>query len=128
MEFEAILLEHMGKDIYIGVENSEEQWRRAAAFEHYQLLSLPGSAYDGSGAGFLCSGNNHREGIKLEMKAKIQHLNRLFDIIDIEARYQRYFYHIYIMNCMDVQGNCQFAHQMGGRLPQERQNILEKFS
>lgn len=114
MEFEAILLEHMGKDIYIGVENSEERKRQEDIFENYQLLSPEGGAYDGADIGLLCSGNNDREGIRLEMRARIQHLRRLFDMIDIEARYQRYFYHIYIMNCMDVQGNRLFVHQIGG--------------
>lgn len=112
MEFEAILLEHMGKDIYIGMENSEEQKRQEAMFENYQLLSPQGDRYDGTDTGLLCSRNSRKDGIRLEMKARIQRLSRLFDMIDIEARYQRYFYHIYIMNCMDIQGNCLFAHQM----------------
>lgn len=113
MEFDAILLEHMGKDIYIGVENSEERKRQAAVFENYQLLLPDGSTYNGADTGLLCSGNSPREGMRLEMKARILRFSRLFDMIDIEARYQRYFYHIYIMSCIDMQRNRMFAHQAG---------------
>ena len=109
MEFEAIILEHMGKDIYIGVENAKEHKRQEVIVQNYQVLSLERGAYEGSGTGLICSKEQDNDGIQLELKARIEKGSRLFDMIDIEARYQKYFYHIYIMNCINIANNCLFA-------------------
>ncbi len=109
MEFETIILEHIGKDIYIGIEIPEEHTRQEAVFQNYQILSLEGKEYGGSGTCFLCSKEKHKDFLRLEMKATIEKSSHLFDLIDIEARYQRYFYHIYIMNYIDVHNTCLFT-------------------
>ena len=98
MEFEAIILEHMGKDIYIALEEPWEQRRREEVFHNYQVLSPDQEAYRGTGTGILCSRNNHKNYLKLELRTKIEKLSYIFDMIDIEARSFRRPYHIYIMN------------------------------
>lgn len=103
VDFEAIILQHMGKDIYIGVEDSLEHSRQEAVFQNYQVLSLGGGAYEGAKTGLICSGNDRRKRVKLELGAELKRWNQLFDMTDIEARYQRYFYHIYIMEYINTE-------------------------
>ena len=71
MEFETIILEHIGKDTYIGIEIPEEHTRQEAVFQNYQILSLEGKEYGGSGTCFLCSKEKHKDFLRLEMKATI---------------------------------------------------------
>lgn len=109
MEFEAIILEHRGKDIYIEIEIPKEHKKQETVFHNYQVVSLDGNDYDGSGVGLLSSKENHKEFLRLEMKAKVEKNSRLFDMIDLEARYQEYFYHIYIMNYIDIENSYRFV-------------------
>lgn len=111
MEFDAIILNHMGKDIYIGMEIPEEHRRREAVFHNYQVLSPEGKAYAGEETGIICSQNDSRNFLRLEMRAGVERQSSLFDMIDIEARYQRYFYHIYIMNSINVHNHRRFIQK-----------------
>lgn len=103
MEFNAIILENMGKDIYIGMEIPENHERREAVIKNYRVTASDGKEYMGEETAFIFSEREQEKVVELGMKAKIDRWNRLFDMIDIEARYQRYFYHIYIMNCINIQ-------------------------
>ncbi|MEY8390200.1 hypothetical protein D3Z36_10410 [Lachnospiraceae bacterium] len=111
MEFEAIILEHMGKDIYIGIEVPKEHRRQEAVFQNYRVLSPQGREYRGSGAAIVCSLETRKEVLHLELKARIERKACLFDMIDIEARYKKYFYHIYITNCINVSNSRRFVRQ-----------------
>jgi len=111
VEFEAIILEHTGKDIYIGIEAPKEHKRQEAVIQNYQVLSQFGREYHGEGTACICSAGNSREGIRLELKAAIERWECIFDMIDIEARYKRYFYHIYIMNCINADMNRWFVQK-----------------
>ena len=53
MEFEAIILEHMGKDIYIGIEAPKEHRRQETVVQNYQVLSPEGQEYKGGGTGLI---------------------------------------------------------------------------
>ncbi len=100
MEFEAIILEHMGKDIYIALEEPWRHRRREAVFHNYQILSPNQVAYHGTGTGILCSSDDQEGSLKLDLRTRIDRLSHMFDMIDIEARSYRRLYHIYIMNCI----------------------------
>lgn len=43
--------------------------------------------------------------------AAIERWECIFNMIDIEARYKRYFYHIYIMNCIHADMNQWFVQK-----------------
>lgn len=109
MEFEAIILEHTGKDIYIGIEVPKEHKRQEAVIQNYQVLPQFGQGYHGEGTAWICSADNSREGVSLGLKAVIERWECIFDMIDIEARYKKYFYHIYIMNCINADMNRRFV-------------------
>ncbi|MCI8299240.1 MAG: hypothetical protein HFI69_02635 [Lachnospiraceae bacterium] len=111
MEFEAIILEHMGKDIYIGIEAPKEHRRQETVVQNYQVLSPEGQEYKGGGTGLICSEDHKEDAVRLELKAGIEHKECLFDMIDIEARYKKYFYHIYIMNCINVNSSRLFVQK-----------------
>lgn len=111
VNFDAIILANMGKDIYIGMEIPERQERQEAVIKNYRVTTSDRKEYAGEETAFIFSGKEQGEMIELGMKARIDRWNRLFDMIDIEARYQRYFYHIYIMNCINIQNSRLFMRK-----------------
>lgn len=121
MNFEAIILENMGKDIYIGMEIPERRERREAVIRNYRVAASDRKNDTGETA-YIFSGKMLRkeQAVELGMRARIDRWNRLFDMIDIEARYQRYFYHIYIMNCINMQNSRLFFQKQGDKAAWER--------
>ena len=111
LNLEAVILENVGKDIYIGIEILEHCKRKEMILKNYFIATSEGRKYSGEDTAFLFSKQTPNKGLKIAMKAQIERWCRLFDMIDIEARYQKYFYHIYIMNCISIQNSCLFMNK-----------------
>lgn len=111
LNFETVILENVGKDIYIGIEILEPCERKEVILKNYFIATAEGKKYSGEDTALLFSKQSRSKSLKITMKAQIERWSRLFDMIDIEARYQKYFYHIYIMNCISIQNSCLFINR-----------------